>query len=273
MVEPQLQAHCRGPADHATAGTDGFNPGGLEAAKAKALKQRRDLMDKYAHACFSSNMNPNAKVRKHNQKSCNPFDALIGGAFAARPVKRNEFTGVQKVMDAYWTGWKNLESRQVWKCEELTDWHIVRKKAVAKGEEARLGFLFGIMVEKGSEFPEGDTRRYFQNRVVFRRNDVKDPNWDVALFQEMATTPRTLEASCYSDLLASLPGNSVEGRDVQQAYLQAEMEGTPTYVVLPEELWTPEMYEMKRKGGSPVFPCAKGSVRTQKQWCILASLL
>ena len=35
------------------------------------------------------------------------------------------------------------------------------------------------------------------------------------------------------------------------------MEGTPTYVVLPEELWTPEMYEMKRKGGSPVFPLRK----------------
>ena len=35
------------------------------------------------------------------------------------------------------------------------------------------------------------------------------------------------------------------------------MEGTPTYVVLPEELWTPEIYEMKRKGGSPVFPSRK----------------
>ena len=73
----------------------------------------------------------------------------------------------------------------------------------------------------------------------------------------MASTPTTLEPSCYSDLLACFPGNSVEGRDIQQAYLQAEMEGTPTYVVLPEELWTPEMYEMKRKGGSPVFPLRK----------------
>ena len=112
---------------------------------------------------------------------CNPFDALIGGAFAARPVKRNEFTGIQKAMDAYWIEWKNLESRQVWKWEELTDWHIVRKEAVAKGEEAHLGFLFGLMVEKGSEFLEGDARRYFKYRVVFRGNDVKDQNWDVAL--------------------------------------------------------------------------------------------
>ena len=84
---------------------------------------------------------------------------------------------------------------------------------------------------------------------MFRGNDVKDQNWDVAMFQEMATTPTTLEASRYSDLLACFPGNTVEGRDVQQAYLQADMEGTPTYIALPKELWTPAMHQMK----CPVF--------------------
>ena len=64
------------------------------------------------------------------------------------------------------------------------------------------------------------------------------------MFQEMATTPTTLEASRYSDLLACFPNNSVDGRDVQQAYLQADMEGTPTYIVLPKELWT-AMHKMK----------------------------
>ena len=64
-------------------------------------------------------------------------------------------------------------------------------------------------------------------------------------FQEMATTPTTLEASRYSDLLECFPGNSVEGRDVRQTYLPAEMEGTPTYVVLPKELWTPEMHKTR----------------------------
>ena len=101
------------------------------------------------------------------------------------------------------------------------------------------------MEEKGSEFPEGDERRYFKHRIVFRGNAVKDQNWDVAMFQELATTPNTLEASRYSDLLSCLPGNWVEGRDVQQAYLQADMEGMPTYIVLPKELWTPEMYDMQ----------------------------
>ena len=109
------------------------------------------------------------------------------------------------------------------------------------------------MVEKGSEFSKGDERRYFKYRIVFRGNDVKDQNWDVAMFQELVTTPTTLAASRYSDLLSCLPGNGVEGRDVRQAYLQADMEGTPTYIVLPKELWTPEMYAMK----CPVFRLEK----------------
>ena len=55
--------------------------------------------------------------------------------------------------------------------------------------------MFGIMVEKGSEFPEGDERRYFKYRVVFQGNHVKDQNWEVAMFSETASTPATLEAS------------------------------------------------------------------------------
>ena len=109
------------------------------------------------------------------------------------------------------------------------------------------------MVEKGSEFPEGDERLYFKYRIIFRGNDVKDQNWDVAMFQELATTPPTLEASEYSDLLSCLPGNAVEGRDVPQAYLHADMEGTPTYIVLLRVLWTPEMYAMR----CPVFRLEK----------------
>ena len=46
-------------------------------------------------------------------------------------------------------------------------------------------------------------------------------------------------------MLACFEGNTVHVRDVEQAYLQADIEGTPTWVVLPQELWTPEMFRMK----------------------------
>ena len=108
---------------------------------------------------------------------------------------------------------------------------VKQAKAMPPGEqEVHFGYLFGIMVEKGSEFPEGDPRRYFKYRVVFQGNNVRDQNWDVALFNEMASTPATMEASRIADIYSCFPGCSVEGRDVEQAYLQAEMEGPPVYI-------------------------------------------
>ena len=69
------------------------------------------------------------------------------------------------------------------------------------------------MVEKGAEYPENDPRRYFKYRVVFQGNNVKDQNWAVALFNEMASTPATLESSRMADMYSCLPGNVVQGRD------------------------------------------------------------
>ena len=148
-------------------------------------------------------------------------------------------------MEAYWKEWTNLQRKQTWRWETLTEWDKVADEAKEKGEEIHFGYLFGIMVEKGSEYPEGDARRYFKYRVVFQGNNVKDQNWDVALFNEMQSTPATLEASKIADIYSCFPGHGVQARDVEQAYLQAELGGPPVYIMLPRELWTPEMHSMK----------------------------
>ena len=148
-------------------------------------------------------------------------------------------------MEACWKEWDNLENKRVFRYETLTEWSEVSRAAIAADQEIHFGFLFGFMVEKGAEFEPGDPRRKFKYRIVFRGNDVKDQNWEVALFQEMASTPTTLEAARYCDFVACLPGNGVDGRDVEQAYLQADMKGAKTYIQLPKEMWTPEMHQMK----------------------------
>ena len=61
----------------------------------------------------------------------------------------------------------------------------------------------------------------------------------------MATTPTTLEASRFCDLLGLLEGNATEGRDVGQAYLMAKMSGLATYILLPKELWCEDMHYMR----------------------------
>ena len=102
------------------------------------------------------------------------------------------------------------------------------------------------MVEKGAEYHNGDPRGKLKHRVVSCGNDIKDQSFGVALLPEMVTAPYTLEASRVCDLLGLFDGNATEGRDVEQAYLLAEMVGPSTYIVHPKELWNPQMHKMRR---------------------------
>ena len=61
------------------------------------------------------------------------------------------------------------------------------------------------MVEMLSEYPGGDICKQYKYRIVFRGNVVEDQNWEVPMFQEMATTPTTLEASRCADPLSMFP--------------------------------------------------------------------
>ena len=68
-----------------------------------------------------------------------------------------------------------------------------------KGKTAHFGRLFAILVEKNSELPLGHKDRKFKGRVVFDGSSVKDQNKDVALFQELSSSPATMQASKAAD--------------------------------------------------------------------------
>ena len=165
---------------------------------------------------------------------------------ATRTVKKGEYENDPEAMKAYWKEWNNLEKKETWRMCTLSEWSEVRDEAKKNGKECHLGYLFGFMAIKGDEFPPGDIRRKWKYRIVFQGNAVKDQDWEVALFQEMASTPTTLEAAKYCDFVGCCDAeNATEGRDVEQAYLQATLKGPDTWIVLPKELWTPEMHKMK----------------------------
>ena len=165
------------------------------------------------------------------------------GQHTVRPVTRNEYIKSDVAMDAYWKEWTNLEGKGVYRKETLIEWHIVRKEALNRNKDVHLAFLFGFMVRKGVGYLDGDPRKKFKYRVVLRGNNIKDQSFEVALFQEMATTPTTLQASRFCDLLGFLEGSCTQGRDVEQAYLLAKMKGPATYIILPQEVWAKRYVE------------------------------
>ena len=76
---------------------------------------------------------------------------------------------------------------------------------------------------------------------MFQGNRVVDQNYDAALFQDLGSAPATMEASKAADFYGCVPGNDIQVADAEQAYVQAPMKGTPTWVALPREHY-PEKY-------------------------------
>ena len=114
-------------------------------------------------------------------------------------------------------------------------------------QEVHFGYLFGIMVEKGSEFPPGDERRYFKYRVVFQGNAVVNQDWQAAIFQELGSQPAAMETTKICNAMGSAPGNVSQQLDIKQAYIQAYLTGPDTWVMVPREAWD-------KVAGPGVFP-------------------
>ena len=95
-------------------------------------------------------------------------------------------------------------------------------------------------MQKNAEFK--DQPPVFKYRYVFQGNRVKDQNYEVAIFQDLGSSPATMEASRACDCHCCIEGNDIEQADMEQAYVQAVLKGTETWMQLPIEWWPPEWF-------------------------------
>ena len=117
----------------------------------------------------------------------------------------------------------------------MREWRDVRREANATGTTAHVGIIFGIVVEKNADLCLLDP--VYKGRAVFQGNNVRDKRGDWATFQELGSCPATMEAARCADAYGRFPGNAVQQSDAEQAYTQAWLEGTPTWVRLPRDQW------------------------------------
>ena len=175
----------------------------------------------------------------------------VVSALVARSMTRSEVVQNNKAVEAVQKEWQKLRDKEY---TEVVDGKVIKKKGVwdeSAVEEFRdltarmndqqievfIGRVFDLCVEKGYELPIGHEDRKLKGREVFGGNDVWTQNRDIAIFQELASQPATLEASCAADAYGCIEGHTIEQADAEQAYVQAVMKGTPTYVRLPKHQW------------------------------------
>lgn len=155
-----------------------------------------------------------------------------------------------KAMKAAQNEWNRLRNKKVWGETVVRHWSDVCAEARKKHKEINVGRVFGICVEKGSELAADDPRRKFKYRVVFQGNNVTNQKWEWALFQDLESSPASMQAGKCVDSYACFPGHACQQSDAEQAYVQAELKGTETWIALPKEAWPASWFDKK---GNPLY--------------------
>ena len=148
---------------------------------------------------------------------------ITTNAMIARPVKAAELRWNRDAQGRMQEEIDKLNMRDVWSFEGVRQWADVAKEAKAKGVKAHMGNAFGICVEKGSEMPQGHKDRKFKGRYVYQGNQVVDEYQEAALFNELGSSPATLEGAKAVDAFGCLAGHKIEQADASAAYAQALM--------------------------------------------------
>ena len=185
---------------------------------------------------------PPQKARKHRHRRKIDTAVQYFNAAIARPVSKKEIFENEKCVKAMHVEWDKLNNKGVWDLKSVSEWKDVARKANAAGETIHMGRVFGIMVEKNYETPEYSKYKY---RVVFQGNNVFTQNHEAAVFQNQGSAPASMETGKSTDFYGCLRGHELEQADAMQAYVQADLEGTVTWVTLPKEAWPPYWVDTK----------------------------
>ena len=97
-------------------------------------------------------------------------------ACVARPVRKDAVAREPTAKAAEQKEWANLRSKDVLFTDVVREFNEIAQIARRDTRKVHLGRAFGLMVEKGSEFPKDDPRRKYKYRVVFHGNNVVGQN-------------------------------------------------------------------------------------------------
>ena len=139
----------------------------------------------------------------------------------SRKVNAKELARNPKAREKMRDEYSKLTDDGVWDLSGVRGWRDVAAEAKKAGTKAHRGNVFGLCFEKGAELPEGHPDRKFKGRYVFQGNIVRDEFHEAALFNELGSSPATLEGAKAVDGYGCLPGHCTESADAKQAYTQA----------------------------------------------------
>ena len=156
-------------------------------------------------------------------------------ALVARPLQRNEYMRIPAAKAALQKEWDRHHNKGTWDLSSVREYDDVCREAERTQSQCHFGHLIPLCHEKHSELPPD--QRVHKGRVVFAGNRVKNESGLQAVFSEQSSSACLVAGIKTLDAIARIPGNAGEDRDAEQAYIQANLGGPPTWVHLPPDQW------------------------------------
>ena len=123
----------------------------------------------------------------------------------------------------------NSTMRGAWQIDQVKPRAEVEALADKTGEENHFGELMEICHIKNSQLPEHMQRA--KGRVVFRGDDCRDQDGNLAVFSEQGVGASHLAAAKVLHLYKRVPGNEGEDSDAMSAYTQCLLDGPKTWIM------------------------------------------
>ncbi len=99
--------------------------------------------------------------------------------------------------------------------------------------------MFGLVTVKGSELEDSDPLKKVKGSLVLGGDTITTNVYEQdAIFSGSSSSPAAMTAYRTAVLLGNRPKYVVQQAVAEQAYIQAELTGPATFVVLPLELHT-----------------------------------
>ena len=151
-------------------------------------------------------------------------------------LTRKEMLGMPKALEAVRAEGEGLVRAETWLLNSVVEKVDLIATAKENNQVIHLADLMTIASIKHAELDP--SKQKMKGRIVFRGDAAKDQDGSLAVFQELSSSPSTINGINTNLAYGMLPGHASEQADALQAYVQCVLKSKhPTYVRIPRELW------------------------------------
>ena len=172
------------------------------------------------------------------------------------PLSRQELFSHPQGKDKIKEEADEMRLLQVWDDDDVHEVEELRSQARKEGWKVHIAEAMPIGSIKNSESKD---KAKLKVRLVFRGDDTRDENNQLALFRELKSIPATIATINLVLWYGLRVNNIVQIADARKAYLQAPIRSeTPTYVILPREAWQPSWHRKYRRAAARLLKAMYG---------------